>query len=60
MAPDRADDPEAERAIQEWAETIRGETLADTIESSQTVPANGAREVKTGSVTIQVWIATTE
>ena len=56
----RADDPEAGRAIQEWAETIRGETLADTIESTQTVPADGAREVKTGSVTIQVWIATTE
>ena len=51
---------ETERAIQEWAETIRGETLAETIESSETVPADGAREVKTGSVTIQVWIATTE
>ena len=55
-----AEEPEAARAIAEWSETIRGETLADSLDPSETVPADGAHDVKTGSVTVQVWIITTE
>ena len=52
--------PRRPGAIAEWSETIRSETLADSLDPSETGPAEGTRDVKTGAVTVQVWIITTE
>ena len=52
--------PPAQTESEPQPPRANGNKQTQKLPSSQTVPANGAREVKTGSVTIQVWIATTE
>jgi len=42
-------------AIAEWAETIRGETLADSLLRT-VAPEGGAREVKVGEALVPLWI----